>query len=227
MGNLEHISVHSVPNTGRGQLLDEPPYFFLRSLITRHIVGPEKNLYCIHADSNNILTSLGASNFVDWYYRTLREGNSIAPFYATNNAKYAAANTASDISINGALLSGGPDEYEKLLLNQRATPTGTLPASKIRWDIDSWDVQIINPDFAVACPPELADANNNSNPGAGGRESLLLQVAGQISYGSDKDAHKKAFSETFVLVPNWDALRRNPPRNLRRRLILSQNFRAL
>lgn len=62
---------------------------------------------------------------------------------------------------------------------------------------------------------------------AGGRESLLLQVTGQITYGNDKDAPKKAFNETFVLVPNWDALRKGAGRNMRKRLILSQNFRAL
>lgn len=142
----------------------------------------------------------------------------------TGNAKYAAANTTSDISVNGAVLSGGPAEYEKMLETQRTSPTGSLiAAAKVHYDVEGWDAQVLNPNFGLACPPELQDA---AAAQTAGRESLLLQVTGQISYGGDKDAPKKAFNETFVLVPNWDALRRGAPRNIRRRLILSQNFRA-
>ncbi|KAK1770440.1 hypothetical protein QBC33DRAFT_528030 [Phialemonium atrogriseum] len=162
----------------------------------------------------------GAATFVDWYYRTLQEGNPIGPFYVTNNAKYAAASAASDISINGAVLAGGPAEYEKLLEQQRTTPVGLIPANKIQYDVEGWDVHVLNPSFSLACPAELQGA-------ATGQESLLLQVTGHVSYGADKDAPKTPFNETFVLVPNWDALRRNAPRNMRRKLILSQNFRAL
>lgn len=175
--------------------------------------------------------SEGAANFVESYYRTLQEGNPLGPFYVTGNAKYAAANATADISINGAVLST-PAEYEKLLEGQRSSPSGALiPASKVHYDVEGWDAQVLNPHFGLACPAEMRDDVNpaalltGASPAAG-RESLLLQVTGQISYGGDKDAPKKAFHETFVLVPNWDALSKGAPRNMRKRLILSQNFRA-
>lgn len=57
--------------------------------------------------------------------------------------------------------------------------------------------------------------------------SLLVQVAGRATFGKGREAVRKGFSEVFVLVPNWEAMGRNPPRNLRRWLIASQNLRTL
>lgn len=47
--------------------------------------------------------------------------------------------------------------------------------------------------------------------------------------GSDDAADREVdFSESFVLVPNWDlVLAKNPPRGLKPWLILTQNYRAL
>ncbi|KAL1869723.1 hypothetical protein VTK73DRAFT_2964 [Phialemonium thermophilum] len=174
--------------------------------------------------------SEAASNFIEWYYKALRDGSPIGPFYVTNNSKYAAASTTSDISVNGAVLTGGPAEYEKLLEQQRTTPSGIVPASRVHYDVESWDVHVLNPNFVIACPPELLNpGQQRHDKDVDSRSSLLLQVTGQITYSAEKDPNpiKRPFNETFVLVPNWDALRRNAPRNMRKKLILSQNFRSL
>lgn len=57
--------------------------------------------------------------------------------------------------------------------------------------------------------------------------SMLVQVAGRVTFGKGRESVKKSFSEAFVLVPNWEAMGRNPPRNVRKWLIMSQNLRTL
>ncbi|CAI4210302.1 unnamed protein product [Parascedosporium putredinis] len=72
-------------------------------------------------------------------------------------------------------------------------------------------------------------AGSSSGPSdrSGSRMSLLVQVTGRVHFGKGRDSVRKPFNEVFVLVPNWEALSRNAPRNLRRWLIMSQNFRTL
>ncbi len=178
------------------------------------------------------------------------------------NAKYEAVGTKADISING-LVCATPSDYEALLETQRQPSNGgsniattnTNGASGsgggalVHYEVDGYDVHVLNPQFRVACPEHLLGA-------AGGRAhlkvSLLLQVTGHVRYGSSsnssshstgsKDATAAAaqpsssqhaaprsvpFAEVFVLVPNWDALAPKPPRGLLNFLIMSQNFRAL
>lgn len=57
--------------------------------------------------------------------------------------------------------------------------------------------------------------------------SFAVMVMGKVKYGKDREAPQKFFTETFVLVPNWEAMQKNPPRGIRKWLIMSQNFRAL
>ena len=65
---------------------------------------------------------------------------------------------------------------------------------------------------------------------AGDRISLAVQVSGTVRYGKAGDEGnppERAFHESWLLVPHWEALARNPPRGLRRWVVVSQNFRAL
>ncbi len=163
----------------------------------------------------------GAQAFIDWYYIAVSDGKPLQPFYVNGNAKYAAVGTAADISINGRVCAQ-PSDYEALLTAQRAN-------GRVRYDIEGFDVHVLNPAFRVACPDHL----QGEVRGRGGsavaiqKASLLVQVAGSIVYGVDKDSIKGGFSEVFVLVPNWDAIGPKAPRGLRGWLIMSQNFRAL
>jgi len=158
----------------------------------------------------------------------------IRNFYVTSSTKYTQsvhpANV--DVSINGAVLAGGPDEYETMLKAQRMTPAGI--EAKVRYEVDGWDVHVLNPDFAIGCPDNLLQryaeektVGKHFSRGYFERVSLLLQVTGTIIFGGgDKDV-KKVFNDVLVLVPNWDTHVKNPSRNAKRWLILSQNFRAM
>ena len=86
--------------------------------------------------------------------------------------------------------------------------------------VDSFDSHVVNPNFSFAAPDVRSDRT-------GGRASIVAQVTGTVQYGRGRDAPRQSFNEVFLLVPNWDAMARNPPKNLRRWLIMSQNFRTL
>jgi len=146
---------------------------------------------------------------------------------------------APDISINGTVLAQ-PGDYEALLKKQ---------GRDTRYEIESFDAQVVNPRFALAAPADLQTHDLN-------RISILVQVTGRVTVGGaqGKDgaaagaaasrsapagaggsgaastatsSGPRAFNEVFVLVPNWDALGKNSPKGLKRMVILSQNFRAL
>lgn len=122
---------------------------------------------------------------------------------------------AADISINGAVIPT-PDDYAKLLEGQGAD---------VFYEVESLDAHVINPLFQLGAPETVHD--NSKVERNGGRMSVAVTIMGRVRFGKGKEAPQKMFNETFVLVPNWDALARNPPRGLKRWLIMSQNFRAL
>lgn len=175
----------------------------------------------------------GAKQFVDNYYICLNGSSQpLRTFYASSNAKYTscAQPVTSDITVNGAVLTGGPDEYESMIKAQRQTPSGI--ETKVRYEVEGWDVHILNPDFTLACPENLLtptdpDAKPDRRTKDNIKASLLLQVTGMISYGGDKEAPRSMFNDVFVLVPNWDTYVKNPARHARKWLVMSQNFRAL
>lgn len=147
----------------------------------------------------------------------------------TASARYRAAPLRPDVSINGSLLNADDPAaaYEALLRTQRGLSGGSGEA-RVRYEVDSVDAQVVNPEYGVGCPEHLLTGGGGGGRGTTDpRLSLLVQVGGWVSFGADKDAPRKTFSEVFVLVPNWESFGRNAPRNARRYLILSQNFRAL
>lgn len=109
-----------------------------------------------------------------------------------------------------------PAEYSQLLESQ---------GTGVHYEIESLDAHVMNPSFQQGAPENLHD--NNKVEKSGGRMSIVVVTMGKVQFGKGRDAPQKMFNETFVLVPNWDAMSRNPPRGLKRYLIMSQNFRAL
>lgn len=83
----------------------------------------------------------------------------------------------------------------------------------------------MNPSFTLGSTSANEGGRNADRNGS--KMSLLVQVAGRVTFGKGRESVRKGFSEAFVLVPNWEALGRNPPRNARRWLIMSQNLRTL
>lgn len=109
-----------------------------------------------------------------------------------------------------------PEEYLKLLDGQ---------GDGVHYEIESFDTHVTNPSFQYGAPTNIVD--NARLERNGSRMSLAVVVVGKVQFGKGKDAPAKMFNETFMLVPNWDAMSKNPPRGVQKWLILSQNFRAL
>jgi len=162
--------------------------------------------------STHELTSSAAENFVSRYYDALNRRNPLLPFYVNSTNRY---DLKADISINGAQVAT-PADYYNLLEAQGAG---------VHYDAESVDTHVINPSFQYNAPEGLADLDKLEKEGR--RMSIAVTVMGKVQYGKGREAPRKMFNETFVLVPNWEAMQRNPPRGIRQFLIMSQNFRAL
>lgn len=178
------------------------------------------------------VTSQGADSFVSWYYQDLNDHRSLAQYYVNSSSKYTIAGVTADVTINGAHLND-PAEYEALLAAQRGAAGGANGAehntrsgtTKVRYEVSSHDTQVLNNDYGLGCPEGILSKGPDRS---GGRISMLVTVTGTVHLGSAPDTQHVRFHEVFVLVPNWDvAGRRNPPRNAKKFLISSQNYRTL
>lgn len=183
------------------------------------------------------VSSDGAQSFVDWYYSDLNDARTLSSYYVNSSTKYTNAGVAADITINGAHLTN-PSDYEALLEEQRgsggpatASSNGTLDHGRrttgrprVRYEVDSFDAQVVNDDYCIGAPAHLTSKGPDRT---GGRLSLLVSVMGILHLNTEPEPTRKTFNEVFVLVPNWDARGRNPPKNIKRFLISSQNYRTL
>ena len=180
------------------------------------------------------VSSQGADGFVSWYYQDLNDFRSIAPYYVNSSPKYTTAGITADVTINGAHLTD-PTQYEVLLEQQRRGSSNANAAADhnpnsgrnkvVRYEVTSHDTQVLNNDYGLACPDNILTKGPDRS---GGRISMLVTVTGTVHIGSGPDTQHVRFHEVFVLVPNWDVVgRRNPPRNAKKFLISSQNYRTL
>ncbi|KAF4471903.1 Nuclear transport factor 2 domain containing [Fusarium albosuccineum] len=156
--------------------------------------------------------SEAADVFVSNYYQAINKQSALLPFYINSSSRYP---IPADISINGAVLPT-PDDYLKVLKDQGAN---------VYYDTESFDVHVVNPSFAIGAPENIYDGAKVQK--SGGQMSISVTVMGRVRFGKGKDVPEKMFNETFVLVPNWESMTKNPPRGIKRWLIMSQNFRAL
>lgn len=147
-------------------------------------------------------------------------------------------NAKSDWKLSGLGFSGDAAAGASSSSSSSSTPV----ALRVRYELEGFDVHVLNPQFRLACPDVLLQRLIPTGPSGGGganssstaqlqqkMASLLVQVTGHVVYGGSKDAARGPFTEVLVLAPNWDVLvaGARAPRGLRSYLILSQNFRAL
>ncbi|KAF4336630.1 nuclear transport factor 2 eukaryote [Fusarium beomiforme] len=157
-------------------------------------------------------SSDAAEIFTNNYYQAINRQNDILPFYINSSPRYP---IAADISINGTVLQT-PADYSKLLEAQ---------GKDTRYEIESFDAHVLNPSFAMGAPENIFD--NAKKEKNGDKMSILVTVMGRVQYGKGREAPQKMFNETFVLVPNWESMVKNPPKGIKKWLVMSQNFRAL
>lgn len=113
-----------------------------------------------------------------------------------------------------------PAELERLLETQ-------ANGSRVKYDIEGFDAHVLNPNFLVACPPDVLAQQQQQSRNRDAKVSIMAMVNGAVQFGTDKDAPRRPFTEVFVLVPNWESMGPKAPRNAKRFLVLSQNYRAM
>ncbi|OTB06133.1 hypothetical protein M426DRAFT_21250 [Hypoxylon sp. CI-4A] len=200
-------------------------------------------------DTQAKISSEAAQNFVDSFYEALNRRRPMGNYYASTSPRLTSAGVKPDISINGLALADVA-AYEALLETQGAPVTYDVASFDAQPVNPNFQQGAGGP--ADGNPAAAAAAAVR----AGDRLSFALQVSGTVRYGrghvassSDKNhgpavsaapavgttdtsgggggAQEKLFNESFLLVPHWEAWGRNAPRNMRKWVIVSQNFRAL
>ncbi|KAK4137468.1 hypothetical protein BT67DRAFT_438734 [Trichocladium antarcticum] len=180
-------------------------------------------------ETNIRCSAEAAKNFVEWYYRQVNEAKPVAQGYVNGNATYdKAGHPPADICING-LAVATPAEWGKLLEQQRVVPSGaSLDRKAVRYEVQCYDVHVINSDYRFAAPPKLVDIHA---PTDGVRMMLMLSVSGSVYFGAssksnDDYALKQHFNDVFILVPNWDVLEKPGAKFGRKYLVASHTYRA-
>jgi NTF2-related export protein 1/2 len=170
-----------------------------------------------------------AKNFVEWYYRQVNESKPVTQSYVNGNATYdKAGHPPADICING-LLVATPQEWEKLLAQQRVVPSGaSLDRKAVRYEVECYDVHVINSDYRFAAPQKLIDIHA---PNDGVRMMMMLTVSGSIYFGASSKSNedyaiKQHFNDVFILIPNWDIIEKPGAKFGRKYLVASHTYRA-
>ncbi|KAK3350819.1 hypothetical protein B0H65DRAFT_456015 [Neurospora tetraspora] len=172
-----------------------------------------------------------ARAFTDWYYTQLTDGKPIASAYVNSNAKYlAASHPPADICINGQVIAT-PEEWDALLEQQRLVPF-TQQKGKVKYEVEGFDVHVINKDYRFAAPAEIVAATDPKlmQRTEDARLMMVVTVAGSVTFGAGGKEKgtppKQHFSDVFVLVPNWDYVTRPKFKGHKRYLVASHTYRA-
>lgn len=103
------------------------------------------------------------------------------------------------------------------------------------YEIQSFDCQILNPNYPTALEAQSTTAGRPSRPAntptaAAKNMSIMVIVSGYVKFGEGReslDSPHRGFSETFILVPNPLADNTPKGRSKKQWLIQSQNFRIV
>ena len=170
-----------------------------------------------------------AKNFVDWYYRQINDSKSVSQGYVNGHAAYdKAGHPPADICINGQVVAT-PQEWEKLLEQQRQAPKQPDPNKRrVRYDVDTLNVHVINADYRFGAPQKMLDLHS---PTDGVRMMMLVRASGTVYFGTGRNKgddywEKQDFHDTFILVPNWEVLEKPGNKYGRKYLAISHNYRA-
>ncbi|KAG4439346.1 hypothetical protein IFR05_005158 [Cadophora sp. M221] len=152
-----------------------------------------------------------AEDFVNTYYAALNGSKghaNLASFYLKPTE---ARPLKSQISMNGKILQD-PAALQTAIDDQ---------PERSQYDVQSFDCQVLNSNYNVGVE------DNAVGPEKDGRKmSILVLISGSIkSMKDDVGGDSRGFTETIVLVPNWEAYNPKAGKGLKKWLIASQTFR--
>lgn len=95
--------------------------------------------------------------------------------------------------------------------------------AKAHYEVQSFDCQVINTNYNVGVDETKLDPNKD-----GKKMSILVMVNGSVKYFKEStDGETRGFTESIVLVPNFEAQGPKAPKGSKRWLIQSQTFRLV
>lgn len=150
---------------------------------------------------------------METYYAALNnpsQRSKLATFYIKPSP---ASPLRADITLNGNIISD-PSELQSFFENQVA---------KAHYEVQSFDCQVINANYNVGISESQLGPDKD-----GKKMSLLVLVSGSAKYWRDgTDSEVRGFTETVILVPNWEAQSPKAAKGERKWLIQSQKFRLV
>ncbi|KAI1758546.1 hypothetical protein GGR53DRAFT_256246 [Hypoxylon sp. FL1150] len=198
------------------------------------------------------VVSTAAQVFVDAYYEALarRPRRNLDQFYASTSPRLAGAGIKPDISINGRVCESVA-EFESLLETQGSPASydvrsfdahpvnpafgagrheggGGDTANVEKGDLVSFAVQVSGVvKLGKGHVARETEAVANGAVVAPMPAAVGANVFGPGKKEEDAGPIEKQFNESFLLVPHWEAWSKNPPKNMRKWVIVSQNYRTM
>ncbi|KAL8672960.1 MAG: hypothetical protein Q9168_002593 [Polycauliona sp. 1 TL-2023] len=162
-----------------------------------------------HVTSIKISTN-ASQYFVDSYYGALNQRrNTIASFYM-GPASMPGAHLPS-ISFNGIQI---PTAAALQTMFEQQIP-------QPHYEVQCYDCQVINPHY-------ISEGTHAPPAKTGKNMTILVAVNGYVKYGKPKEAQPRAFSESFILVPNPAAAAgQQRMKNVKEWVIQTQTFRIV
>ncbi|KAK0109589.1 hypothetical protein ONS95_002274 [Cadophora gregata] len=152
-----------------------------------------------------------AEDFVSAYYAVLNGSKghtSLTSFYLKPTE---ARPLKPQISMNGKVLQD-PAALQSAIADQ---------PERSQYDVQSFDCQVLNSNYNVGVDDTAVGPEKD-----GRKMSILVLVSGSVkNMKDDVGRETRGFTESIILVPNWEAYNPKAPKGLRKWLISSQTFR--
>jgi NTF2-related export protein 1/2 len=156
---------------------------------------------------------LAAEKFVESYYPALNNPKGRAHLTEFYIKPTESSPLQADITLNGNTVAD-PAQLQSIFENQ---------VSKAQYDVQSFDCQVINTNYNVGMDDTRLGPNKD-----GKKMSILVMVNGSVKYfKGNTDGETRGFTESVVLIPNFEAQGPKAPKGAKKWLIQSQTFRLV
>lgn len=161
--------------------------------------------------NDTALTFAAAQIFVESFYSALNNPHSRSSL--TNFYLKPTPTCKVDLTLNGAVIAD-PTALQEIFEKQ---------IEKCHYDVQAYDCQVVNRNYTVGAPEGTLGQDKD-----GRKMSIVVMVNGSVKYfGEDNDGEVKGFTDSFLLVPNWETQGPKGNKKGRRWLIQTQTFRVV
>lgn len=114
--------------------------------------------------------------------------------------------------MNGNVVAD-PEIFQQTLDKQKERP---------KYEVQSYDAHVLNDNYSIGAEDSALGPDKT-----GKKMSILVMCSGSVKYTLEGGDEIRAFTESVILVPNWETHKPNAAKGLKRWLIASQTFRLV